>query len=562
MGGQIQFVGNKIYDAGGQQIIARGPEDNIWDPADVDRIAATGANAMRMLFNLDAEQGNTPAVFDSFLAEAAAKHMVVWVSLESFSGNIGADLGGGNFQLPALWSRQWLKDLMAKYKANVIIDAGQEFIGVQDPGTEAGRQEWAAAAKADIAFFRSQGYTNPLEIMGNIQGRDLYATVEYGQQIIATDPITVNGQPQTMFGWQAYWGTADGFYPQFFGNLFLGGTNTLSGAQAIHQFAATQPFPIEIGIDNYDGDTFHDYKAEIDAAAADNMSWLWWSWQGTTVEAPADGAVCQAYVMTSPNGFAGAKPVTQTGLILTAVTETPSSGDLNAGNTVTIALGTSEAVTVSGSPTLTLNDGGTATYDAGTSTSTSLVFNYTVASTDTNVASLAVTSLDVPAGASIVDDAGSNLDPSLSGLTQTGPQISTSSPILDGLIGSPTIGAGEMLEVTSTYSGKVSFTAPTGILELLNSSSFAGTVAGMTGQDTIDFADIDPTKVQAPSYSGDASSGTLSLTDGSHIANVALLGNYLASTFVSSSDGHGGTNINVASAADAGQSALLGQPHA
>jgi hypothetical protein len=113
----------------------------------------------------------------------------------------------------------------------------------------------------------------------------------------------------------------------------------------------------------------------------------------------------------------------------------------------------------------------------------------------------------------------------------------------DGLIGPSTIGAGETLEVISTYSGQVSFTASTGILELLNSSGFAGTVAGMTGQDTIDFADIDPTKVQRPTYSGTASGGTLTVTDGSHTANIALLGNYTASTFVTSSDGHGGTNV-------------------
>jgi hypothetical protein len=43
---------------------------------------------------------------------------------------------------------------------------------------------------------------------------------------------------------------------------------------------------------------------------------------------------------------------------------------------------------------------------------------------------------------------------------------------------------------------------------------------------------IDPTKVQQPIYS-----------HASHTANVALLGNYMASTFVTSSDGHGGTNV-------------------
>jgi hypothetical protein len=131
----------------------------------------------------------------------------------------------------------------------------------------------------------------------------------------------------------------------------------------------------------------------------------------------------------------------------------------------------------------------------------------------------------------------------------------------DGLIGPSTIGAGETLEVISTYSGQVSFTASTGILELLNSSGFAGTVAGMTGQDTIDFADIDPTKVQQPTYSGTASGGTLTVTDGTHTANIALLGDYMASTFVTSSDGHGGTNVVDPSATGTSQTSLLVQPH-
>ena len=104
-----------------------------------------------------------------------------------------------------------------------------------------------------------------------------------------------------------------------------------------------------------------------------------------------------------------------------------------------------------------------------------------------------------------------------------------------------TIGAGETLELTSASSDAITFTADTGTLKLDNPASFAGSVAGMSGQDTIDLADIDASKVQPPSYSGDASGGTLRVTDGVHAANIALLGNYLASTFVTSSDGHGGT---------------------
>jgi hypothetical protein len=42
----------------------------------------------------------------------------------------------------------------------------------------------------------------------------------------------------------------------------------------------------------------------------------------------------------------------------------------------------------------------------------------------------------------------------------------------------------------------------TGTLKLNDSANFFGTVAGLNGQDTIDFIDIDPTKVQQASYPG------------------------------------------------------------
>ena len=121
-----------------------------------------------------------------------------------------------------------------------------------------------------------------------------------------------------------------------------------------------------------------------------------------------------------------------------------------------------------------------------------------------------------------------------------------------------TIGAGETLELTSAYSGQLTFAADRGTLKLDNAASFSGTVAGMAGQDTINVADIDPTKVQAPSYSGDASGGTFTVTDGTHTANIALLGNYMASTFVPSSDGHGGTNLVDHASTD--QTSLVAQP--
>jgi T5SS/PEP-CTERM-associated repeat protein len=106
-----------------------------------------------------------------------------------------------------------------------------------------------------------------------------------------------------------------------------------------------------------------------------------------------------------------------------------------------------------------------------------------------------------------------------------------------------TIAAGATVEIPSAFAGAVTFAASTGTLQLDDPSSFSGTVAGMSRKDTIDLRDINPTAVHTPIFSGTSVGGTLHVTDGTHSANIALLGNYLASSFVASSDGHGGTNI-------------------
>jgi hypothetical protein len=90
-------------------------------------------------------------------------------------------------------------------------------------------------------------------------------------------------------------------------------------------------------------------------------------------------------------------------------------------------------------------------------------------------------------------------------------------------------------------------------LQLDPSPSFSGTVASMAGPDTL-------APVQTPMSSGSGSGGTLSATDGASSANIALLGNYLASTFVPSSDGNGGASMVASQAGDFGQNTLLAQP--
>jgi len=124
---------------------------------------------------------------------------------------------------------------------------------------------------------------------------------------------------------------------------------------------------------------------------------------------------------------------------VTQVVASPTSGIENVGKTITLTLDLNEAVTVTGTPTLTLNDGGIATYKSGSGTS-ALTFSYTVGATDTNTSALAVTAVNLPGGASVKDAAGTAADLSGAVKTLSGVQIDTTTPAVTQVVASPTSG--------------------------------------------------------------------------------------------------------------------------
>jgi hypothetical protein len=106
------------------------------------------------------------------------------------------------------------------------------------------------------------------------------------------------------------------------------------------------------------------------------------------------------------------------------------------------------------------------------------------------------------------------------------------------------------LEFGSASSADVTFLDGTGTLLLDNAaasaSRFSGTITGFApGTDHIDLGAINSATARL-SFTENAtdSGGVLSVSDGSHAANIALLGNYMAGSFVTASDGHGGTLIS------------------
>jgi hypothetical protein len=106
------------------------------------------------------------------------------------------------------------------------------------------------------------------------------------------------------------------------------------------------------------------------------------------------------------------------------------------------------------------------------------------------------------------------------------------------------IAAGALI-FNSAFAENVTFSGTNGMLELAQSQGYTGSITGFstTGGTSLDLRDIGFVSSAEASFSGTATSGVLTVTDGVHTAHIHLTGNYLASTWTASSDGLGGTIV-------------------
>jgi hypothetical protein len=175
---------------------------------------------------------------------------------------------------------------------------------------------------------------------------------------------------------------------------------------------------------------------------------------------------------------------------------TDGSGDLNVGHVVTLTLTMSEAVTINttgGTPTLTLNDGGTATY-AGGSGSNALTFSYTVV-VGQNTSDLIVSAISLN-GATIADTAGNNA--SLSGTFNPTAtlQIDTTSPAVSSVTasgsgisnGSGDLNAGHVVTLTLIMSEAVTVKTAGGTPTLTLNDGGTAVYTGGSGSNALTFS--------------------------------------------------------------------------
>ena len=152
--------------------------------------------------------------------------------------------------------------------------------------------------------------------------------------------------------------------------------------------------------------------------------------------------------------------VTDIPLVVTSTVANPATGDLSATQSVTITLTMAEAATVTGSPFLTLNDGGHANYTSGSGTAT-LVFSYAVPAGQ-NTANLMVTGSNLNGG-TINDDEGNAFSLTNAQVTFTGLQVDA--PDVLSISSAPASGgdldAGKTVTFTVTTSEALNATGST-----------------------------------------------------------------------------------------------------
>ena len=157
---------------------------------------------------------------------------------------------------------------------------------------------------------------------------------------------------------------------------------------------------------------------------------------------------------------------------------------------------------------------------------------------DASAAELAVNGLgedDANCGTSPVENVSSALSQDAG--TEGGAQsaAATEAPV--------TIADGGAAAIEGPSSQSVVFTGSSGTLTLDDAQGFTGQISGLSGADAIDLADISYGADTQVTFLGNAAGGTLTITDGTESAKIALVGDYLSSTWDLSSDGHGGVTV-------------------
>ena len=179
--------GKALKDSSGNTFIMRGNNFPVfWFPTSykpsLGVASSLGCNTARLVWQLDV-QAWTPglAVLDEALAECVAKKLVPIVELHDFTGGTSAS----NIADAASWFvKADVKAVLDKYAHVLIINIANEW----GSGSVNG-QAWKNAYLPAIITIRSAGYKVPILIDAPGYGQDETAIVQFGQDLLNSDPL-------------------------------------------------------------------------------------------------------------------------------------------------------------------------------------------------------------------------------------------------------------------------------------------------------------------------------------------------------------------------------------
>jgi len=275
--------------------------------------------------------------------------------------------------------------------SNIVVPAGQWWLGVNYSGTLSGGQA--------------------------ISGFDEVSTVSLpGGTFIGNVPMAVGGNAGT---WKSQGFTITG-NPSVY--IETEGSGGIFMVQTDAQFQAFQSaYPNGFSGGSYSflyalGGNSGGPAIEIEGTAQlppghYNLTWVNTSnsWAGGAADISGFDAQNNSGSLNSSNS---PPPITPTVLSISAISDLQTT-EVITGHVLTITVNLNEAVTVTGKPTLQLNDNEVATYASG-SGANSLTFTFTAQASD-NIVDLQVTGLNFPSGASIIDQSGNKLTGSVTG---------------------------------------------------------------------------------------------------------------------------------------------------
>jgi len=116
-----------------------------------------------------------------------------------------------------------------------------------------------------------------------------------------------------------------------------------------------------------------------------------------------------------------------------------------------------------------------------------------------------------------------------------------------GVVSGATISGG-ILEIASgggVASSTITFASGASGTLQLDGNTFRGKIAGLAdASQVIDLRGISYNSATTTlAYSGNTLSGILTVNDGTHVAKLALMGQYVSTDFTMSGDGHSGTLV-------------------